>query len=272
MEMKNKKSKIRVQLIDLLVLSIFPVLAALAVWAFKLNFFFASLLFFGVPSAYLTMRNPAAAKRCLIFAITFLFIGLLGDSYAAKDSAWYVQSMFSFKIFVLVPIEDLMWFFLTSYMILSFYELFFDHVKHRSFGRRMPVLFSLITLAAVVRLILLLTIGHIGTITYFYLKSCIVLAIIPLVTFLYEFPRFVSIFLKMTAYFFSLFLLTEIVGLHNGHWSFPSAHYLGKLPLGPYRIPYEELFFFIIMFASVTVAYFELFDDNRLKFKLPFRR
>ncbi|HVX58337.1 MAG TPA: hypothetical protein VG964_01210 [Candidatus Saccharimonadales bacterium] len=175
--------------------------------------------------------------------------------------------MFDFRVFGLVPVEDLVWFFLTSYMILSFYELFFDHVKHKAFGRRMPLLFSLITLAAAIMLVLVMTVGHIGTITYFYLKSCIVLAIIPLATFLYEFPRFVSIFLKMTAYFFALFLLSEIVGLHNGHWSFPSAHYLGKMPLGPYRIPYEELFFFIIMFASVTVAYFELFDDNRLKLR-----
>lgn len=264
-KMKNKKPKFHSQ--DLMVLITVPLASAFLVWFFGLNFLTATLLFFGLPSVYLARRNPAAAPRCLFFSLTFLFIGLLGDTYAAKDHSWYVPTVFPFRVFGLVPIEDLIWFFLTSYMILSFYELFFDHLKHKTLGRRMPLLFGLITAAAATMLALLLVAGRIGTISYFYFKSCVVLAIIPLATFLYEFPRFVAVFLKMTVYFMSLFFITEIVGLHNGHWSFPSQHYIGKLSLGTHSIPFEEIFFYIIMFSSVTVAYFEMFDDNRLKLK-----
>jgi hypothetical protein len=262
--MKNKKANVN----DLAILIIVPLLASVLCWVINLNMMSATLLFFGVPAAYLSWRKPAAIKRNLIFSGTFVLIAYLGDLYAVSDKAWYTTTIFNFRLPGGVPIEDLVWFFLCSYLIIAFYELFFDHLSHRTLGRRMILLYALVSAAALVVIVLFLLHGNIGTISYFYLKSCIILGIIPLTTFLIEYPRYFGVFLKMTSYFVCLFLLNEIVANHSHHWFFLGQHYIGKVNLGPYPIPLEEMVFYIILLCSITISYFELFDDNRLKFKI----
>lgn len=261
---KEKKSKAKY---DAVVLIALPILAGVASWVLPLNYLSSIILFFGLPSIYLSCRKPEIIKRTLVFAATFALIGSIGDYFAVKDGSWHVPTIFSFKLFNVVPMEDIIWFFSVSYLILAYYELFFDHYPHKTVGRRMRYLYTILASIIAILAVAWCMDGGLKTINYFYLKSSIVLAIIPLAAFLFEFPRFLSVFLKITPYFICLFFLTEIVGLHNGYWSFPGRHFIGWVELGGYRFPWEELIFYIVLFGSVTIAYFEIFDDNRLKFK-----
>jgi hypothetical protein len=113
--------------------------------------------------------------------------------------------------------------------------------------------------------------GRTSVINYFYLKMGFCLGVLPLLAFTIEFPRYIAVFLKSAPYFIALCFVEEIIGLRNGHWTFPGGHFIGWVTIQNYRFPYEELFFWIILFSSSIIVYFELFDDNRLKFR-PFRR
>lgn len=266
--MKNKKTGHPPHLHDLLVVSILPILAALASWVWPLNFAESSFLFFGLPALYLSWRKPNFVKRALFFSFIFTIIAGCIDYAAIGDHSWFVPTVFHVRIAGTVPIEDLIWAFLLNYMIIAFFETFYDHLTHKVIGRRMPYLY-LIAIATLCWLVLSSLIGgHPYDISYFYLKAGLLLCALPIAVFLFEFPRFMSVFLTMTPYFASVSLIEEIVGLHGGYWYFPGNHFIGWVNFGTYRFPYEELIFWIVLFCSAIVTYFEVFDDNRLKLKL----
>src|SRR5581483_715107 len=96
---------------DLLVLAFIPILASFLSLGLNLNFFFSTLFFFFLPSVYLSIRTRNAILRSLLFAIPFSVVSvLLIDHMAVLDLSWYVPTtMFNFRIFNTVPIEDLFW-------------------------------------------------------------------------------------------------------------------------------------------------------------------
>lgn len=261
---KAKKAVLRPQQ-DFLFLVLTPLIAAGLSWFTNLPYLVSVILFFGLPAAYLSGRKPSAIPRVSFFALTFAIIAVVGDIFAIKDGSWYVPTIFSARLFGLVPVEDIVWFFLVSYLILIYYEVYFDHATHRAVGRRMMHLYSVLTLVILGLLSALTISGRVGSVDYFYLKSSIILAIFPLIGFLIKFPHYVGVFLRITPYFAALFFLTELVGLHRSFWIFPGNHFIGWVSVGGFRFPIEELIFYIILFSCVTIAYFELFDDNRLK-------
>jgi hypothetical protein len=170
-------------------------------------------------------------------------------------------------VFGLVPLEDIVWFFLLTYLILSYFGHFYDRLSHKLVGRRMPYLYLVIVLISTAWILLTLLSDHAYDITYFYLKGGILFCAVPVLAFLFEFPKFMRTFLLTMPYFTAISLLEEVVSLHKGYWSFPGNHFVGWAHLGNYSFPIEELVFWVILFSSVVLAYFEFFDDDRLKLK-----
>jgi len=254
---------------DIAALALLPVAAALLALVFKLNFLVTTILFFGSPALYLSYREPSKIKRNLIFAGCFTIAGIYTDYMAERDLSWAEpSSVFNFRIGGLEPIESVVWFFLITYLVLAFYEHFFDKSSHKAVGKRMKLMFLILIFATISFLLMLLAYHNSFSIQYFYLKLGIIFGLLPLSAFIFEFPKFLSIFLKTAPYFLAISLLDEFVGLHNHHWIFPGTHFVGWVQLGTYRFPFEELIFWMIMFSSIVIAYFEIFDDDRLKFKL----
>lgn len=245
-----------------------PTIAAVIAWVFNLNFLVTTVLFLGVPALYLSLKDPAKVRRNLIFSSIFTIPGIYIDYMAEKDLAWSAtSSLFAYRVGGVVPIENIVWFFLLTYLIIAFYEHFFDHASHVLVSKHMRLLFALVTIGTVAFVAPLLAHRQQPVVSYFYLKLGLCLGLLPLVLFLANFPRYLSIFLKVAPYFLALSLVEEFVGLHNGHWIFPGHHFIGWVSLGAYRFPYEELIFWMILFSSIVIVYFEVFDDNRLKLK-----
>ncbi len=266
--MKTKKSHHNTKQ-DLLVLVAAPILAAIASWVLRLDFLLSTVLYFGAPALYLSVRDTSKIKRTAIFAACFSIVGVYVDYMAERDLAWVEpKSLLHFRFGGLVPIESLVWFFLLTYLIAIFYEYFFDQLSHKPIGHRMKYLFFIVAIASTAFFLSLLTRNEIPRVSYFYLKMGIFLGALPLAAFIFELPRFLSIFLKTAPYFFALSLLGEFIGLHNGYWSFPGQHFIGWMQIGSFHFPYEEFIFWMVMFSSIVIVYFEIFDDNRLRFRL----
>jgi len=263
--MKNRKKQSRAKATYIVVLGLVPLTAALLSLVLKLDFLLSTILFFGVPALYLSLKETEKVPRVLVFSVLFSLAGLYADYIAERDLAWAGPStIFPVRIGGLVPIENLVWFFLLTYFILIFYEHFFDHFRHKTVGRRMYLLYIVLVLATLAFCALLLLDSRAMTVSYFYLKLGLILGLLPVVAFLVGFPKFLGVFLKTAPYFIALCLLNEFVGLHNGYWTFPGHDFIGWVHLGSYRIPWEELIFWIVMFSSIVIIYFEVFDDNRL--------
>jgi hypothetical protein len=259
----KKKDKVK---FDLILLILIPLVSALFSLIFRSNFLTSTLLFFGLPSLYLSLRTKKAIWRSLIFAVSFsIFMVLTVDHLGVLDNSWYVPySVISSRIFGTIPLEDVIWSFLLTYFIVIFYEHFFDKAKHRDIGSHLKY-FSYITISLLsIFLLLLFSNSKLLKIDYFYLKAGLLFTLIPSLAFLVEFPKFVSKFMKTAPYFFYVGLLVELVGLQLNQWTFPGKHFIGWVTISGQTFPFEELFFFISIFAICVLTYFEFFDDDKL--------
>jgi hypothetical protein len=264
--MKKQKNKQDLYL-DVVILTGLPIGVTLLSLIIPLNYLQSDLLFLGLPALYLSWRQKSAIKRVLLFTIILSAGGAFIDYLAELDHAWAGPTIFPFKLGGIAPIENLVWFFLITYLIIIFYERFFDNATHKLLGRRMSYLYLIMAVLSIMFCLSLLIDGKAPQISYFYLKLGIFFGVLPLLAFLIEFPRFIRLVLTTAPYFIALSLLNEIIGLRNGYWWFPGEHFIGRVNLGNYSVPFEELIFFVVLFSSVIIAYFELFDDNRLKLR-----
>lgn len=251
---------------DIILLILLPLISALLSLILKTNFLVSSLLFFGLPSLYLSLRTTKAILRSIIFTIPFsLFMFLVVDHLAVLDNSWYVpHSVLPSRIFGTVPFEDVVWFFLLVYFIVIFYEHFFDKGKHKNIDSHMKYLSYIIISLLIIFFLLLFSNSKLLNIDYFYLKAGLLFVLIPTLAFLIEFPKFISKFIKTAPYFFYVGILNELVGLQLNHWTFPGKHFIGWVTISGQTFPFEEFFFFTMVFATCVLCYFEFFDDDKL--------
>ena len=121
----------RNKLIDLLVV-VAMVGAAIPVILFlNVKPLVSTIFFFILPSVYLFLRNPRPIKR--IFAASFLFgvvFAVPFDFLAILNGAWsepVSQLVFPYKLFSVLPVDHLIWFFFWVFLVIVFYEHFVEH-------------------------------------------------------------------------------------------------------------------------------------------------
>ncbi len=252
--------------IDAALVVFFPVLATFLTLALKTNFLVSILLFFGLPSAYLAIRNRGILGKSVIFAFCFgTIFWLLLDPLATINGAWIITgTVFPIKIFGIITIENYIFALLWTLYATIFYEHFFD--RGRKGDPISPrIRYPLYLFSAVITIITMLFYAHASWlyIPYFYLSAGLILAIIPLIIFLCEFPFFLKRFFALGAYFAFLLFLFEIAALRNGQWSFPGNNFIGSITLFGCSFPLEELLIWIVAATPGLISYYEFFADDR---------
>lgn len=177
-----------------------------------------------------------------------------------------------------MAVEQFIWTFLWAYQIIVFYEYFLDGnkkttlfklilrllKKKNEFVSKRMELFSLTLFIGLFAIILLVFISPSSLkINYAYFWLGLMFAVIPLLIFIINFPNLWLKFIKLTAYFFILAIITEFVGLKLNHWTFPGNHYLGMIGFFGYRIPLEEFFLYFVISTPAILSYYEFLDDDR---------
>jgi hypothetical protein len=217
---------------DLTFVVLLPAAAALLTLALPVNLMASTVLFFGAPVLYLSLRNRSIVRRSFIFATCIALISILTDYLAEREQSWTSTSMFPTRI-----------------------------------GKRMPVVF-VATAAVLAWAVTAAFISMQGfVITYFYIKFGIAMILLPLVAFAIAFPGYIRIFLQTSPYFFALGFVNVLVSLAKGHWVYVGEHFIGWVSVGNYRFPAEELIFWMILYSSFIIAQFEFFTNDRLKRK-----
>jgi hypothetical protein len=254
--------------LDKLLIWSYPIFAGLFSLAVPTNFFVSIIIFFLIPSVYLSVRYPRFIKKVFLFSLTISIPFIVGIDYVMeRTGGWVVPySIFGmFRIAQFVTVDIILWSLCYVYFVVMFYKVFVETKKMQEKTSPHLKLLALLSLGSLTTFSFLYLINpSILYISYFYLKFGIVLGLLPVVLVLFRFPKLNAKFAKVGLYFFVLSFIQELTALKYDHWSFPnSAQFIGTVQFLNFTFPFEELFFWIILGSFAMLSYFEFFDDDR---------
>jgi lycopene cyclase domain-containing protein len=260
--MLNQKSMKKWDIILLIIFPLFSVIVSLLITA---NFLTSTLLFFGLPAAWLSYRTKEMIKKTALFSLIFSIpFTIIIDYIAVHDKSWFVpETIFNFRLLGIIPIEDFVWGFLLVYTIIIFYEHFLNKSKHNLIDKRMKYFILPMICVLTIFFVLLLAKPEFLMIKYAYFWIGLILMLLPSIAFLSFFPKLASKYIKTATYFFALAFLFELTGLHLGQWTFPGTHFIGYIEILNIKFPLEEFFYWFVIGAIAILSYYEFFDDDR---------
>ncbi len=263
--MAKPKHSLLSKKIDIIFLILSPIFATFVSLTLKTNFLTSTLLFFGIPAIYLSWRNQHAVKKSAIFSFLFGLVGgaLIIDYITHFNNAWFVTTIFPVRIFNQAPIEDFLWGFLAVYNIIMFYEHLLDKGKHNLKDTHLKYFVSLIIFITIIFSVIYIFDKKLFLIPYFYIKAGFIVILVPAISFLTFFPRLISKYLKTGVYFFAQSLMFELTALRLGQWSFNGNQYIGWVQILNLKFPLEEFVFWMVLFSTCVLSYYEFFDDDR---------
>lgn len=249
--------------LDAFVLIFFLILAPTISFVLKTSLLVSTIFFYGLPSIWLSFREPKNIKRAAIFSFLLVVLFFVVDYLAVQDGAWWVSSIFSYRFLGVLPIEDSIWVFLAIYVIVLFYKHFDDYEKLPIKHTHIKYFIAIVMLMVVIFATALLIFGSLYTIHYAYFWIGMLLGVMPAVIILYLFPSLRYKFLRAQLYIFCLHLSFEITALKLGQWSFPGNHFIGWVELLNVKFPIEEFIIWISMTAVIALSYYEFYYCDR---------
>ena len=119
--MKNSKK------FDFIILLIYPIIGALASHILNINALGSVIIFFGLPSIYLTIKGKQYSNKALIFSLLGSFPLIIVDYIAHLTGQWIIPNSMFPRLFQYVTIEVILWGILNCYFVVMFYEYFLHH-------------------------------------------------------------------------------------------------------------------------------------------------
>ncbi len=229
----------------------------------QVNFLTSTLLFFGIPSAYLIWRRPRNFKKALVASVVLgLVLGFSFDFIAELNKAWGWTVNFALPVqfFGTVSLDILVWYFFWVFLVVAYYEYFIEHDHSTKISPRAKWTFLIgLLIAAAVVLIWKFAPGLL-VLDHAYAKLGVITLIICALLFLKN-PHLIPKILHVLPFFIFMYLSYEITALHLGLWTFPGA-YFGTVQVENITFPIEELLIWIIASSSVVATYYEFCIDD----------
>lgn len=260
--MPKQKNK---QKLDLIFLIVYPIIATGLSLAFRTNVLMSVILFLALPSLYLSLKAPKCVARSALFSVSILLFFIVMDFISYKTHQWVVpQTVFPFRLFGEIPLEDLLWaFFLTHYTIM-FYEYFLHkHFKQKFWYPKMKYWVALSLLIPAFMFLITLTYPKFIHFKYFYATWGVLGILLPVILVELKFPKLIARYIKAGMYFFYVTFLYEMTALTLGWWYFPKeTQFIGLVNIWGRVLPLEEFILWLMLLAMATLTWFEYFDDN----------
>lgn len=214
---------------------------------------------------YMGIKKKKNWKKILIASLTFgPIFGAALSFYAEATQSWSTNDyIFNFRFLGLNTLEEIIGHGLMALNIFVFYEHFVDHEDWKT-----KKLAKYAVLTGILGTLFLLAIYYIrpelfDTFRYPYLVVGFI-AIIPTIYILFTNPKMLSKLLPVAAYFFFLWFVVQYFAVGYNYWSYPGDRHIGIVRIFDVEYPFEELFFWMLLYAPTLVAYYELtFDDNK---------
>ncbi len=250
---------------DKVLIFIWPIIASIISFLVKANYFVSIILFFGLPSVYLSFRDKGLIKKSILFSGLFgVPFAIIINYIAILSRTWWTPTIFPFKLFGIISIDDFLWVFLYVYFIVMYYEYFLEHkFKDKLYYPYFKYLIiGILTLFLIFSIVIFIN-PHLLNINYYYLKMGIIAMALPIIMVLLKFPNLFTKFFKAGAYFFYLSFIYEVTALRLKLWDFPANSFIGFVNIFGVQFPFEEFFFWIMLGAIAILSYYEFFDDDK---------
>jgi len=258
------------KVLDVCVLVLLLVVAAAYANLTK-GLFIGRSVFFGfvfavLPVIYLGLRQKKNWKKIIV--ATLIFGGLFGfifEFVAEFNLAYSVISVVSpFKLFGVLPIDNIIGHMLMTMFTIVFYEHFIDREINKRISKNF-LLALLPALCTITYIILafyfhpsILKLGH----PYFFMGLA---AIVPTILLGIFQPKYIKNMAQTAIFFFCSYFMIEIFAVKLNYWIYPGDNYIGWVTVFNTSFPFEELFFWMIFYAATLVAYYEIFIDINKK-------
>lgn len=233
---------------------------------FKAGPLTATILFFAVPALYLLIRQPKQLKRLAATLLVGMIASIAFDLVAEYNNAWIWspinQPLFPYKLFGIIWVDVLIWYFFWILITIVYYEHFFERKKFES-EKISPQFKKLIIFFSAV-LILTVALYYLRPealkFKYAYLYLGLLIST-PLYYLIYKKSRLAGKLLKAGLFSIFLFLSYELTALYLDLWRFP-GNYIGQVQLFGIAFPFEEFVFWIILGAPASLSFYELYVDD----------
>lgn len=247
--------------IDLIVLTIFLIVAPIISLYFQTSLLVSLLFFYGLPAIWLSFRGRKHIQKAAFFSLIATFVFYIVDFIAVKDGGWWVSTIFSIRLPGGLPIEDTLWLFLGVYTVIMFYKHFDDRdTRTKTHIRYLELVVAIMFLCFV---IVAAYFPQWLIIPYAYFLIGLLFAIVPAIIILWLHPPLRLKFLRTQLYIFCLHLTFELTALSLGQWGFPGKHFIGWVQVINFRFPLEEFVVWISMTAIAVLSYYEFYYDDR---------
>jgi len=232
---------------------------------FKVRFITSTLLFFAVPALFLLIRKPKQLKRLGASLAAGMIVAFIVDFLAELNGAWswapVGQLIFPHKLFGLIPIDVLIWYFFWLLLTIVYYEHFFEH----EISKKVSLTFKRILSAFILLLVAVIAIFYIDPAILTFKYAYFYIGLVGALPFLYAIikkPRLAGKLVKAGIFNIFVFLSFELTALTLDQWRFP-GEYIGNVQLLGLQFPLEEFVFWILLGTPIILSYYELFIDDK---------
>ncbi|MDO8729321.1 MAG: hypothetical protein Q7K26_05580 [bacterium] len=219
--------------IDFLVTVLLLVIGAVISFYFDPSNPIVYLLYLGIPSLFLIIREKKNYKKILWGVGVFgALMGGVFDFVAKLNNAWiFTKPMFPNILIDGWLVENVLAYVFMTLFVIVFYEHFLDDERHARLSKSHSKIFLFLLLVIFIVFSLHTFNPIVLDISYFYLKAGLAAIVFP-VLFAFFNPKIIKKFAPLAVFFFFVWLVSEYIGLHNGNWTFPATHqYLGSVNL-----------------------------------------
>ncbi len=231
---------------------------------FEVRFLTSTFLFFALPSLYLFIRKPKQYKRLISALVAGMLVAFIVDFLAEINGAWSWapegQLLFTNKIFGLIPIDVLIWYFFWILLTVIYYEHFFEHDRSNKVSSLFKKIFTFFFVVAVLTILAFIIKPEFLIFPYAYFWIGLFGAF-PFLYLVFTRPYLIGKLLKAGIFNIFLFLSFELTALHLDQWRFP-GEYIGYVQLFGLQFPFEEFVFWILLGTPIILSYYELFVDD----------
>lgn len=252
--------------IEKFILVAYFMLVAFTSAAFNFSYLFSTLLFFAIPSLYVTLKHPELFRTLATYAIAIgVPFVLIIDAIGVYNHAWWETSIFSQRIFGLVPFDTVLWAILYSYAITALYEYFFAQRKAVVLSKNFWKFETGLLGALVIFLASFSFHREWFTVQYFYTVFVGVFYVLISLIGLVHKPAKFSRLWTQCLFFSILLLIGELGALAANHWGFSGSQYLGMIHIANLSFPFEEMIWILTGVPAFLYAYLQLTDASETR-------
>jgi len=211
------------------------------------------------PALYLARRSKKDWGKILLSAAIFgVLFAIPFDFFEEYTNSWHAVSIvIPFKIFNIDPVDSIFAHIEMIILTVIFYQHFIDEGQYSKISKR---IFLAIFLSICALFTLLFFYVYSPTslrITYPYAYMGII-ASIPPILLAWKKPDLIQNMTLTGVYFFILYFCIEMIAVSNRFWIYPGK-YMGWVSIFDVSFPFEELFFWMMLYAICVVSYYEIF-------------